>query len=305
MSATARRVQSMHVPQGQREVIPVVDVCAGFSPHLIADAIARRGSANVCPITLDTLVDPVMIADGGVYEKNSISQWLRTHECAPCTNLPLQHKRLLRLEPLRAVFQMALCHEGRDSEFPNLEKATREAEMTQVPSQDCHEKLLSLRTALTATARTSAALQAAISRAGWAAHHLENRISTWAATCIKSNTCTFVARVRLEMLRQRAKQEEAVALVIQRRWREYRRRRALREKRRRKKKEKRVKAEEEAFLRLIKFAEAEEEACAEQLKRHWRFMLFRGEAEAKAEVEAKAKPMLRPSPKTSRCFRST
>ena len=107
MNSTARRTRSTHQPNSRSEDVQVVDVCAGFSLHLIVKAMTQlwsvvggrldlvaddAGRAAVCPITLETLTDPVMISDGGLYEKASIAQWLRTHQCAPDKSLLLHHQ---------------------------------------------------------------------------------------------------------------------------------------------------------------------------------------------------------------------
>jgi hypothetical protein len=203
------------------------------------------GHARVCPITLDTLMDPVMISDGGIYEKASIAQWLQTHRCAPCTNVPLRHKRLLKLESLHVVIQDVLHAEGNDSDKNILDKAAQEAEMAQVPSQDCHANLRTLQAALTTTTLKLVGLQEAVPRAEQAAHELQNRISTWAATCIKASTQMFAARAHLALLGKDANREAVAAVRIQKSWLEYRRKKARREKRRRKRMSKKAKVEKQ------------------------------------------------------------
>jgi len=280
MSSTARRARSVHVPSSQRDGVPVVDVCAGFSPHLIAKAIAKlwsvvggrldriiddAGGATVCPITLDTLMDPVMISDGGIYEMISIAQWLQNHACAPCTNVPLRHKQLLKLESLRAVIDGVLHGEGTDSDRNFLEKAMQKAETTQTSSQDCHENLRALQAAITATTLKIIGLQEAVSRAEQAAHELQNRIATWAEACIKASIRVFSAQLRLALLRRDAKREATAAVQIQRRWRELRRRRALREKRRQKRISKRAKA----LAAKAKKSKVSVKICMQKAKKRW------------------------------------
>ena len=58
--------------QGQR-LSPMVDV-RGVEPH--------------CPITLEPFADPILLSDGCVYDRGSVTEWLRTHKsidwaCAP------------------------------------------------------------------------------------------------------------------------------------------------------------------------------------------------------------------------------
>ena len=56
-----------------------------------------------------------MLCDGGVYESAAIKQWLRHHDSAPCTNVPLAHRKLLRLNPLRKVLEAFLAGIGAQS----------------------------------------------------------------------------------------------------------------------------------------------------------------------------------------------
>ena len=53
-----------------------------------------------CPITLEQLLDPVLLSDGQVYERGAVLQWLAAHSSSPCTNEALQHKSVLKLTPL-------------------------------------------------------------------------------------------------------------------------------------------------------------------------------------------------------------
>lgn len=57
--------------------------------------------AFVCPITHDTMRDPVQAADGHTYERTAIEKWLREHNTSPQTNLPLAHMELTSNHALR------------------------------------------------------------------------------------------------------------------------------------------------------------------------------------------------------------
>ena len=46
----------------------------------------------VCPITLETIFEPVIAADGHIYEKNAIESWFKTSNHSPMTNLPIDKK---------------------------------------------------------------------------------------------------------------------------------------------------------------------------------------------------------------------
>lgn len=60
------------------------------------DALPARPPAMLCcPITLDLMNDPVVLADGHTYERAAIEKWLLARATSPLTNLPL---------PQRAVY---------------------------------------------------------------------------------------------------------------------------------------------------------------------------------------------------------
>jgi hypothetical protein len=44
----------------------------------------------VCPITHELLVDPVVAADGYMYERKAIESWLAISSNSPATNKPLR-----------------------------------------------------------------------------------------------------------------------------------------------------------------------------------------------------------------------
>ncbi|EFN51028.1 hypothetical protein CHLNCDRAFT_141504 [Chlorella variabilis] len=60
----------------------------------------------LCPITQEPLQDPVVAADGNLYERAAIKAWIARQKaagqapCSPLTNLPLEH---LMLTPVRAL----------------------------------------------------------------------------------------------------------------------------------------------------------------------------------------------------------
>ena len=67
-----------------------------------------RGDVAQCPISLEPLDDPVLLADGKVYERSAILTWLGQHNTSPCTNLALPHKTVLKLDPFRKAFDVLL-----------------------------------------------------------------------------------------------------------------------------------------------------------------------------------------------------
>ena len=48
-------------------------------------------------MTFDTIlmIDPVVASDGHTYERESIEQWMTTHDASPTTSQPLEHKMLI------------------------------------------------------------------------------------------------------------------------------------------------------------------------------------------------------------------
>ena len=62
-----------------------------------------------CPITQETMVDPVMAADGHSYEKEAITQWLAASTKSPVTGLPLPHTTLVPNHALRNAIQEGLA----------------------------------------------------------------------------------------------------------------------------------------------------------------------------------------------------
>lgn len=48
-----------------------------------------NGDDLICPITLQVFRDPVIAADGHVYEREAITQWIREHGTSPLTRQPL------------------------------------------------------------------------------------------------------------------------------------------------------------------------------------------------------------------------
>jgi len=67
----------------------------------LVTAVDTRGLPAECPITLEPPLIPVMLGDGKVYEQDQIAWWFQNNDRAPCTNLTLPHKTLLKMAPLR------------------------------------------------------------------------------------------------------------------------------------------------------------------------------------------------------------
>lgn len=51
----------------------------------------------ICPITKEQFVDPVLLADGHLYEKEAITKWLKEHDRSPMTNQKLANKEIRKV----------------------------------------------------------------------------------------------------------------------------------------------------------------------------------------------------------------
>ena len=56
-----------------------------------------------CPITGEIMTDPVVTIDGFTYEREAISEWLRTKNTSPCTGVELESKTLVPNHSLRSM----------------------------------------------------------------------------------------------------------------------------------------------------------------------------------------------------------
>ena len=79
----------------------------------IVPAVDALGSVAHCPISLQDFDDPVLLSDGFVYNKRAIAEWLQSHNTSPCTNAPLMHRSMLRLQPLGEAVELLLSETHR------------------------------------------------------------------------------------------------------------------------------------------------------------------------------------------------
>ena len=56
-----------------------------------------------CPITYETMRDPVFAADGHTYERAAISKWLETRQTSPLSNARLPHRTLVPNRALKTL----------------------------------------------------------------------------------------------------------------------------------------------------------------------------------------------------------
>jgi hypothetical protein len=62
----------------------------------------------LCPIQLEIMRDPVIVADGFTYERVAIEEWLRGHRTSPKTGLQLPHTTLIPNHTLRQSIESVM-----------------------------------------------------------------------------------------------------------------------------------------------------------------------------------------------------
>jgi len=71
--------------------------------QLRATASPKPPDILICPITLELMHDPVATADGQVYERVAIQEWLDEHDASPLTGVRLAHKELISIPVIRSA----------------------------------------------------------------------------------------------------------------------------------------------------------------------------------------------------------
>ena len=197
--------------RGAASFTRIVDPSAGFAPQAIgaaflkqwalhgAEILPRGADSPECPITLERIKSPVLLSDGSLYEEDAILRWLGEHDTAPCTNLPLQNKKVLRLKPLRRVVEHVLFDSG-------VGDSTG---------------LGALRTAI------DAAIVAPVVSWGTSLHYLEGCMERLAAELSVQKGVLIVAEEAASQLRSKMRVHEKQIVSAQRQWRLHRRRRVV------------------------------------------------------------------------------
>lgn len=107
----------------------VWDFSASFEPKTVATAMARiwkldgwkfttvhdanNRPVDHCPISLEPMEDPVLVCDGHIYDRNSITQWIAEgNKLSPCVGEDLAHTKLLRIQPFRVAVERFLRQRG-------------------------------------------------------------------------------------------------------------------------------------------------------------------------------------------------
>ena len=57
----------------------------------------------ICPITRETMRDPVIASDGFSYEREAIERWLSEHDTSPMTNQLMEHLLVVSNHNLRRL----------------------------------------------------------------------------------------------------------------------------------------------------------------------------------------------------------
>eukprot|EP01084_Bolivina_argentea_P308653 533768_1 len=58
-----------------------------------------------CPITMEIMNDPVIIADGATYERDAIEDWFKNNDTSPNSGLKLIHKNVVTNYALKSLIQ--------------------------------------------------------------------------------------------------------------------------------------------------------------------------------------------------------
>ena len=70
-----------------------------------ASGAAEVPDDYVCPITAEIMTDPVCTVDGFCYERDAITEWLRTKDTSPSTGAMLESKALIPNYSLRSIIR--------------------------------------------------------------------------------------------------------------------------------------------------------------------------------------------------------
>eukprot|EP00930_Biecheleria_cincta_P038705 TRINITY_DN26588_c0_g1_i1.p1 TRINITY_DN26588_c0_g1~~TRINITY_DN26588_c0_g1_i1.p1 ORF type:complete len:291 (-),score=41.76 TRINITY_DN26588_c0_g1_i1:331-1203(-) len=87
----------------------------------------------VCPLTTTVMTDPVMTADGCVYERDYIEHWIRTRRqqklpvTSPSTNMELQFTQLVPLLALKKAIEAYLMNRPELKKLPMEKKTLQQA----------------------------------------------------------------------------------------------------------------------------------------------------------------------------------
>lgn len=66
----------------------------------IKETISSSYECLLCPITHEPMIEPVMAADGQVYEREAIETWFRHQVTSPMTNMELPNLSLIPIDDM-------------------------------------------------------------------------------------------------------------------------------------------------------------------------------------------------------------
>ena len=88
----------------------------------MADALKDILYSNVCPITQDIVVEPVISIDGITYEKTYIENWLNIKSISPITREVISNKCVENKIYISLVEKLCIIDEGFKDEYDKLKK---------------------------------------------------------------------------------------------------------------------------------------------------------------------------------------
>ena len=86
---------------------------AAFVEESAEEPPVQPPSQFVCPITMEVMLDPVILASGHTYDRLSITAWLKTRKTDPMTGMRLRHTEMVPNHALKsAIFEWMEKHGG-------------------------------------------------------------------------------------------------------------------------------------------------------------------------------------------------
>ena len=73
--------------------------------RLCEEALEKQTAEYKCPITRELMEDPVVAADGRLYERKELETWLATHTTSPVTNEEMARGPLVSCPPVRNAIE--------------------------------------------------------------------------------------------------------------------------------------------------------------------------------------------------------
>ena len=73
--------------------------------RLCEEALEKQTAEYKCPITRELMEDPVVAADGRLYERKELETWLETHSTSPVTNEEMARGPLVSCPPVRNAIE--------------------------------------------------------------------------------------------------------------------------------------------------------------------------------------------------------